>query len=99
MPVILKRPIVIQDLAEIWEYIATDNEIRADTLIDTFDWKFQELAECPITGKNRDELYRGLMSLPVGRHIVFYLNIPDGIEIVRVLHAARDVSFQFGPQI
>ncbi|NTW10744.1 MAG: type II toxin-antitoxin system RelE/ParE family toxin [Chlorobiaceae bacterium] len=97
MPVILKRPIVNEDLAEIWNYIAAENEIRADSLIDTFDWKFQEISECPIIGKNRDELYRGLMSLPVGRHIVFYLNVPDGIEIVRVLHAARDLSFQFGP--
>ncbi|NTW83376.1 MAG: type II toxin-antitoxin system RelE/ParE family toxin [Chlorobiaceae bacterium] len=99
MPVILKRPVVIDDLAEIWSYIAVESEKRADALIDTFDWKFKEIAECPVTGKNRDELYRGLMSLPIGRHIVFYLIIPEGIEVIRVLHAAREVSFQFEPDI
>jgi toxin ParE1/3/4 len=99
MPVIRKRPIVIEDLAEIWNYVAAENEIRADSLIGAFDRKFREIAEYPITGENRDELYRGLKSLQIGRHIVFYRNIPDGIEIVRVLHAARDIAFQFGPQV
>ncbi len=99
MPLILKRPVVIDDLAEIWSYIAAESEKRADALIDTFDWKFREIAECPVMGKNRDELFRGVMSLPIGRYIVFYLIIPEGIEVIRVLHAARDVCFQFGSDI
>lgn len=99
MPVILKRPIVIDDLAEIWSYISIESENRADALIDTFDWKFREIAENPVAGKNRDELYKGLMSLPVGRHVVFYFIIPEGIELIRVLHPARDTAFQFGPEI
>jgi toxin ParE1/3/4 len=40
----------------------------------------------------------GLCSFPVGRYIIFYLIISDGIEVVRVLHASRDIDEQLDPQ-
>ncbi|NTV67574.1 MAG: type II toxin-antitoxin system RelE/ParE family toxin [Chlorobaculum sp.] len=95
MPVILKRPLVSEDLYEIWEYIAEDSGNRADAFLDAFDKKFHELAESPLLGRNRPELTPGLMSYPFGRYVIFYLQISGGIEIVRVLHAARDIDSIF----
>jgi len=95
MPIIIKRPRVLSDLAEIWDYIADDSEVRADAFVATIDAKFQTLAKQPGIGRMRDELATGLRSLPIGRYVIFYLSLADGIEIIRVLHGARDIDTIF----
>jgi toxin ParE1/3/4 len=95
MPAITLRPRAIADLAEIWNYIADDSEQRADSFIDLLDRKINTLARRPNMGHIRDELVEGLRSFPVDRYIIFYRSIPKGIEIVRVLHGARDINTVF----
>jgi toxin ParE1/3/4 len=97
MPIINKRPLVFEDIADIWEYIAENSESRADDFIDSIDKKLYELAYSPHIGRSRSELLPGLLSFPFGKYIIFYLLIPGGIEIVRVLHSARDIDPQFNP--
>jgi toxin ParE1/3/4 len=36
-----------------------------------------------------------LRSLSVGNYLIFYRPLADGIEIVRVLHGARDIDSLF----
>jgi toxin ParE1/3/4 len=36
-----------------------------------------------------------LRSFAVGRYVIFYLTIPAGVQIVRVLHGARDIEAAF----
>ncbi len=36
-----------------------------------------------------------LRSLPVGNYLIFYLPIPNGIEVVRVLPGMRDIDTFF----
>jgi len=91
MSVIIKRPRALSDLAEIWDYIADDSEARADAFVATIDAKFQTLAKHPGIGRLRDELAAGLRSLPIGRYVIFYLSLADGVEIIRVLHGSRDI--------
>ena len=91
MPIIIKRPLVFEDIAE-------DSENRADAFIDSIDRKLHELADSPHIGRSRSELLAGLSSFPFGRYIIFSLIIPGGIEIVRVLHGARDIEPQFRQQ-
>lgn len=95
MPVILKRPSALSDLVEIWGYIAEDSEARADAFVDTIDRKFRALAENPGMGRTRDELAEDIRSFPVGRYIIFYRSLMDGIEVVRILHGARDLKSHF----
>jgi len=78
------------DLEDIWTYIAEKNPEAADHLIRAIVKKFHSLAEMPDLGRARLELSPGLRSVPVGNYIVFYRNLNDGVEIVRVLHGARD---------
>jgi toxin ParE1/3/4 len=33
-----------------------------------------------------------LHSFPLGRYVIFYVPRPKGVEIVRVLHGARDIE-------
>ena len=92
MPVIRKRPRAADDLLEIWDYIADDNIARADAFIDDADTRFHILAERPLLGRSREELASGIRSFPLGRYVIFYEVLRDGIEIVRVLHGSRDLG-------
>ena len=91
MPIIIKRPRARGDLTEIWDYIAADNEMRADTFVDLIDQKFQALSSHPNLGRSRDKIEEGLRSFPVGNYVIFYRVIPAGVEIVRVLHGSREL--------
>jgi len=53
--------------------------------------RFPKLAAMPEMGRRREELAMHLRSFPVGRYIIFYRSMQEGIEIVRVLHGARDL--------
>ncbi len=44
----------------------------------------------------RAELAADLRSFPFGRYVIFYAPIEDGIDVVRVLHGARDIDAVFG---
>ncbi len=95
MPVIVKRPKALSDLAQIWDYIADDSEERADAFIATIDAKFQTLSQHPAMGRRREELAPALRSFPVGRHLIFYVALTNGVDIVRVLHGSRDIAILF----
>lgn len=89
---VFKRPQALRDLAEIWCFIADDSEAQADRFLDGLDRSLALWATQPNMGRRRDELATGLRSFPHGRYVVFVLPHPHGIDVVRVLHAARDVS-------
>lgn len=92
---IVKRPRALADLAEIWAYIADDSTKNADAFAGLIDEKFHALARQPGMGRARPELGKSLRSFPVGRYVIFYLPLPKGVEIVRVLHGARDIEEVF----
>lgn len=80
------------DLAEIWHYIALEQQspLNADSLADAFDERFQLLAQHPEAGEAVEHLRSGTRrSIANQRFLVFYQIEPDGILILRVLHGAR----------
>jgi toxin ParE1/3/4 len=93
----LRKPQAEADLIEIWTYIAQDSPTRADKLLDEIDEKSQTLAQSPFIGKARDELRPKIRSFPIGNYVLFYQPIEEGIEIIRVLHGARDIEALFNP--
>jgi toxin ParE1/3/4 len=98
MPVIVKRPRAEADLLDIWSYIAEDSVSRADAFVDRIDQTPRTLAGQPRIGRARDELADHLRSFPIGRYLIFYFPLPGGVEVVRVLHAARDAVAIFDPE-
>lgn len=95
MAAILKRPQALIDLSEIWAYIAEDSIANADAFAALIDNKPHLLAKQPGMGRSRPELGQGLRSFVVGHYVVFYRPGSKGIEIVRVLHGARDIDTIF----
>ncbi len=89
---LLIRPLAEQDLDQIWDYIALHDQARAEAVVrDLYD-RFGKLAHNPYMGRERAEIEEGLRSFSVGSYVVFYLLLADGIDIVRVLHGARDIQ-------
>jgi len=55
-----------QELFEIWQYIAGDNERAADRLVDLLVHHFQVLGRHPYAGRSRDDLRKGIAASPWG---------------------------------
>lgn len=89
------RPRAAFDLAEIWSYIAEDSVRNADAFGSRIDKTFRLLARHTGLGRARPELYPNLHSFVVGKYVVFYLPLTNGIDVIRVLHGARDIQAVF----
>ena len=98
MPQVTRRPLAEADILEIWDYIADDSLTAADRWVDHLDEQFRVLATQPSMGRARDELAPDVRSFPFGRYVIFYMPLDDGIDVVRVLHGARDVDAVFNPE-
>ena len=96
MAQVLRRPLAAADIGEIWDFIAEDSVTQADAWVDRLDDKLRLLAMRPLMGRSREELAAGMRSFPFGRYVVIYEPYDDGIDVVRVLHSARDIEAQFG---
>jgi toxin ParE1/3/4 len=88
----LLRPQAREDAVEIWQYIAADNEPAATALLHRIDRALQNLMMNPLAGRARPELGREIRSFPIGNYVVFYVPVSAGIDVVRILHGARDIA-------
>jgi len=77
------------DLAEIWSYIARDNPDAADRLIRRIDERLRLLLDNPTLGDSMERFRAGLRATAVGNYVIYYRSVEKGIEVYRVLHAAR----------
>lgn len=87
-----KAPQADQDLDSIWDFIATNSVRVADKQIARIGEIFELLLENPLAGRERRELRAGLRSFAVGNYVIFYDLLPDGIEIIRVMHGRQDIN-------
>jgi toxin ParE1/3/4 len=84
-----------RDLREILDYIAQDSRTRARRFVDKLEQKCELLARSPHLGFECEDLLPGMRVWPVGRYLIFYRPAAAGIEIVRVVHGARDIPRLF----
>ncbi len=93
-----KRPQVIRDLIEVATYIAADNLDASDRFLMAAESTFQKLAKAPKMGKPcqfsnprlagiRQQAIKGFR-----RFLIFYRIADDKVEILRVIHGARDLE-------
>jgi toxin ParE1/3/4 len=93
-----KRPIVIQDLIEQATYIAEGSLDASDRFLRAAEETFQFLGNMPAIGRLsgfthaqlvdvRQYAIKGFRSV-----LVFYRITDDSIDILRVLHGARDLE-------
>lgn len=78
-------------VAEIGRYIAKSSPANAARFVARLQRLCRVLADHPFLGRARDDLIRGVRS-PFGRYVIFYRPLANGVEIIRIIHGARDIQ-------
>ena len=89
---IVRLPRAEDDTWSAWSYIAVHNEAAADRFLDRITGKLRQLEEFPFLGPARHDWGDGLRTVNVGAYLLVYRPMDGGIELVRVLHGARDLG-------
>ena len=91
MPYVL-TPLAEQDLIDIWDHIASANLRAAKRVLERLETAIAKLAERPRIGHFReDPADRRQRFFLVYSYLIVYRPESRPIQIVRILHAARDV--------
>ena len=80
------------DLGEAWDYIFANNLAAADEIIGRILAACQSFASTPDIGRLRVDIGEGIRGLPIKNYLIFYRVFPDRVEILRILHGARDIQ-------
>lgn len=91
MKVVLTRPAAI-DLEAIGDWIAHDNQARAVTFVEELRQRAASLARFPNAGPPRPQWGEGVRIAVHGRYLVIYRVRNDTVQVLRILHGARDLD-------
>jgi toxin ParE1/3/4 len=80
------------DLTDIFLYVAERDEIAAKRVLKEIERVCRLIASRPKMGRERPDLKPNIRSFVVMSWIIFYRVDDDFVEIVRVLHSARDLD-------
>jgi toxin ParE1/3/4 len=89
---VLWTPRARRDFEEILEYLEENSPSAADRFATAVAVKCRSISRSPRIGRARNELTEGIRSTVVGDYLIFYRPTPSAIELVRVLHGARDLG-------
>jgi len=90
-------PIAEQDISDIWTHIAHDNMEAADRVLNALEAALHKLANAPGMGHIREDLAdRRHRFFLVYSYLVIYRAETKPLQVIRVLHAARDVQNLLG---
>jgi len=93
MPVVRRTLNAVHDLDEIVDYISEDNLVAAFTWLGQIESLFESLAMQPELGqRTTTRRFKDTRRHGSGNYVVYYRPIANGIEILRVLHGARDLG-------
>lgn len=91
------RPVVISplaagDLVDIVRYLGSSSEQAPSLFISRFDRSVQVIARHPSAGKLRKKVARASVRIwPFWNYVIVYRAARGRVEIIRVLHGARDI--------
>jgi toxin ParE1/3/4 len=99
-----KRPQAVQDLWRIAAYLVDMSRSAgpASRFLKAAETSFQALAEMPLIGASREYSNPDLAGIRMWQvkgfenYLIFYRTTVAGIEVVRVLHARRDIESILG---
>ena len=83
------------DLIEIWQYIAEDDQEAATRVLYSLDEKFHLLAQNSKLGPARPDIAPELRYFIEGNYLILYREAAEGIEVVRIVHGARSLKALF----
>lgn len=92
MAKIFWRQMAIDDLDQIYDYIAAASPDRADSFTSTLREKARFLSENPRIGETRLPNHPTVRIFPCKNYLLLFrpLTTGKGIEMLRIIHGARD---------
>jgi toxin ParE1/3/4 len=81
-----------EDLLDIWLYIEPRSPLIADQVYDRIEKSCQLLRDHPQLGPGRPDIGGGARVLVIERWIAPYRLMEDGVQIVRIVDGARDLT-------
>jgi plasmid stabilization system protein ParE len=96
------RPFILtpraeQDVSDIWDYIADDSIEAADRVLAALEKTMHRLAKNPGIGHLREDLAdRRHRFILVYSYLIIYRHETKPLQVIRILHAARDVQSMLG---
>jgi len=102
--VVRRRPQARIDLAECAIFISRENPKAGERFLNAAQATFQTLLAMPEMGSACRFSNPKLQSIRrwaikgFPKYLIFYQSIDDGIEVVRIIHASRDIEKIFGAQ-
>ncbi|MFN3942268.1 MAG: type II toxin-antitoxin system RelE/ParE family toxin [Flavobacterium sp.] len=94
MAEVILRQEAINDLNDIWIYTIDEwSEKQADKYYSLIEFACSQIGKNPELGNEYEGISKNLLSLKIGKHIIFYQIISkDRIEVVRILHERMDLK-------
>lgn len=89
------------DLVQIAVHLSLDNEAVAARFLEAAEETFRQLLRSPqlgAKGEFRSRYLKGIRRWRVNgfeNFLLFYRPVDDGIEVIRILHGARDIETLF----
>lgn len=99
--IILRHPDVIEELLDLSYRIALDDEDVANRFLDACEQTIQQIAHTPQIGAIRHFRHPALRDVRMWRikgfekYLIFYRPYADFVEILHVVHGARDLNMLF----
>jgi toxin ParE1/3/4 len=91
-------PLALGDLHEVLDYIARDKPHAAVAFVDKLEAFCHGLADRPASGTSCSHLSTGLRCVSFSSYVIYFRPTKDGVEIVRIVHGARDTKRLFGQE-
>lgn len=82
-------PKAISDIQSVTTFIGRDSKRAAQQWAVDVTEKFRIIGRSPKIGVLRPELGQTQRTFPFGNYLIFYRELSNGVEVLRVLHAAR----------
>ncbi len=92
---LVRSPAAEEDLIDIWVTIALDNRRAADKFHSELKSRMAQLVVFPESGPLRQEIAQDLRTLSCRNYLILYRIMPEDVDIVRIVHGARDFTTLF----
>ncbi|MBD2501894.1 type II toxin-antitoxin system RelE/ParE family toxin [Anabaena azotica] len=102
---IKKRPQAIRDLIDLATYIAQDNLDVSDRFLAAAEATFKQLAKTPGIGRICQFVHPSLTEIRqisikgFNKYLIFYRITESEVDILRVIHGARDIEAIFNEDL
>lgn len=84
-------PAAQRDLSSIWDYTQQRwGAGQAETYVAEIHAAMQRAVGDPERGRRCDDIRRGYRRYGIGSHVIFYIDRPRRVDVIRILHQRMD---------